>query len=1115
MPNDHLLYDQGPVQSQIAGNKKQRGTMFARHVLTDEERMVDPELGYPRGYAKLCRNAHIQMQGLITPYTEGPPQRFLPYALQPEDMAKLKEFNQLFPITESEDRDPSSARRYADSLWQQLDHLGNAGFDPAKFRVDPYGNVLYMNADPASPLAWEVDHWFPHSRGGKTVQSNLRLVQWQVNQRKQNKLEFLMPWWDLQLGISVNQFLSIFASKNADFRQRAFSLLFFAGENEPLEEGLVADCHSWPQHFREKKGQFGLAAAAIVRVQKQVDDTMKLLNVNRPINPAWPAPSGTPGRKRWTIEEEEALRRALQRFGPGNWKEIKEYEPLFRNRSTVQIKDKYRLLRGDWELEKENRGDDLSDKQIILSRAVQKESRMRKIREEEIRIKQEEISELDKELTELQQRNEAERLALEDLESVLIKHKRRVEKQRRWSETQSSYRMCLEKMIRDAMHQSIVYKEQGRLNQAACNALMARLESQKATCDASEMELIKKFKQREDLETLLRPYSEKIKKRPGEDDTASCSKENIKREMDKLLTCCPLAIECADFAYISAAAVKEEPNTLVPKESSPLLLQSKEESSKHLQKELRLFLEEEVKEEKANISLIAPKEQGKVEIAKVEEALSIRNLDTNESAKERPRPSEVEESDLDVLIVGYEYEGARARAREAESVGENVTLGTSLDFKQIKFEGLAKEDCASMVGENDRMHKQWKIAKEDRTCKPVDDDQLHEMFDDALAMQGKAEEAMADAIAEDEKEEDEDERIKRIGKSNLDKWLQMLLLTPRAKEDLEQEDDNLTTTQTDVVSTAQDHESTNVFGGLMRKLNIIQQQPHQKKIRSFEVIEEKEDTKHPNARDFTIADAQKLTNIKEKTAIDLGLVEKLQCLQLACDDGPQTKLDCIATTTVNEDVDLLTKHIRKTSEENAGAEMEKQNTTIRTTATVNNAGATCEQGFKSLNEQEEPTNFGCAKGQQAGRLMRGNSDLTESGGIITKNSNGQDSKIITGQEEGDAAGIAMRSCGDGDGSQHSWKEKRLKRSESARVSLDAHANSSLWGLQRIGGQCKERKMGIGEESEVKRAGDDGLQGVMLLKNGLNASIKTCTHVWKRAVKKFEGVTAGTDQNRAD
>jgi hypothetical protein len=47
---------------------------------------------------------------------------------------------------------------------------------------------------------------------------NLRIVQWQVNQKKGTKLEFLVPWWDLQIGISVNQFLAAFSSKNAEFR---------------------------------------------------------------------------------------------------------------------------------------------------------------------------------------------------------------------------------------------------------------------------------------------------------------------------------------------------------------------------------------------------------------------------------------------------------------------------------------------------------------------------------------------------------------------------------------------------------------------------------------------------------------------------------------------------------------------------------------------------------------------------------------------------------------------------------------------------------------------------------------------------------------------------------
>jgi hypothetical protein len=54
--------------------------------------------------------------------------------------------------------------------------------------------------------------------GGRTRLPNLRIVQWQAYLRKRNRLEFLVPWWDLQHGCSINQFLSAFAAKNAEFR---------------------------------------------------------------------------------------------------------------------------------------------------------------------------------------------------------------------------------------------------------------------------------------------------------------------------------------------------------------------------------------------------------------------------------------------------------------------------------------------------------------------------------------------------------------------------------------------------------------------------------------------------------------------------------------------------------------------------------------------------------------------------------------------------------------------------------------------------------------------------------------------------------------------------------
>lgn len=70
---------------------------------------------------------------------------------------------------------------------------------------------------------------------------------------------------------------------------------------------------------------------------------------------------------------------------------------------------------------------------------------------------QAEIQKLDKELDEMNNRNEVERVALQELESTLIKRRRRAEKSRRLAEAQSSYKALLEKMIRDAMHQYVQF----------------------------------------------------------------------------------------------------------------------------------------------------------------------------------------------------------------------------------------------------------------------------------------------------------------------------------------------------------------------------------------------------------------------------------------------------------------------------------------------------------------------------------------------------------------------------------------------------------------------------------------------------------------------------------
>ncbi|KAF7843298.1 golgin subfamily A member 6-like protein 22 isoform X3 [Senna tora] len=426
---------------------------------TPEEMAVNDNLGYPKAYAKLCRDR------CFNPYSHGPPFTFMPYALHDDEAARAMDLEIMFPIIDPKAKPTTKPKIFVSLLWKQLSHLGNAGFDPSVIRVDPYGNVLYYHADSASPLAWEIDHWFPCSRGGLTVLSNLRILQRQACKRKKNKLEFLIPWWDFQLGLSVNQFLSIFASSNSDFRHRGFSFMFPEGENQELNASQIVDSHSFPQHFIGLKEEVGLAPAAIVESRKESYDmlALKQLDYNRKPRPMSPA---------------------IARKGKG--KLLKENEdPDF-------VKNPYQA--------------------IVMARDSLKQ------REENTRM-QAEIQKLDDEVNEMKLRNEEEKLIIQDLESVLIKRRRKAEKCRRLAEAQSSYRTMLEKMIRDTMHQSVIYKEQVRLNLAATNALMARLEAQREICDNAEKELHRKYKQRDDIEKQIRPEWDQGRKRIRLDDS--------------------------------------------------------------------------------------------------------------------------------------------------------------------------------------------------------------------------------------------------------------------------------------------------------------------------------------------------------------------------------------------------------------------------------------------------------------------------------------------------------------------------------------------------------------------------------------------------------------------
>ncbi|KAE9588034.1 hypothetical protein Lal_00002847 [Lupinus albus] len=451
--------------------------MAEDYVFTPEEMAVNENLGYPKAYAKICRDRGF------SPYSYGPPFTFIPYALHQDEAARARDLDQLFPMIDPKAKPTNKPKIFVSILWKQLSHLGNAGFDPAVIRVDTYGNVIYFHADSASPLAWDIDHWFPCSRGGLTVMSNLRIIQRQAYRRKKNKLEFLVPCWDFQLGISVNQFLSIFAASNSDFRHRGFSFLFSEGENHELNASQIVDSHYFPQHFIGLKEEVGLAPAAIVDTRREPYDALALrqLDYNKKPRPM-------------------SLAIVAARKGNGNL--LKENEdPGF-------VKNPYQA--------------------IVMARDSLKQ------KEETTKI-QGEIQKLDTEVNEMKLKNDEEKLIIQDLELALIKRRRKAEKCRRLAEAQSSYKTMLEKMIRDTMHQSVIYKEQVRLNQAASNALMARLEAQRAICDAAEKELHKKYRQKDDIEKQIRPELEQGRKRSRIDDNSTFEE----REKCKPVLCLP------------------------------------------------------------------------------------------------------------------------------------------------------------------------------------------------------------------------------------------------------------------------------------------------------------------------------------------------------------------------------------------------------------------------------------------------------------------------------------------------------------------------------------------------------------------------------------------------
>ncbi|KAJ0985639.1 hypothetical protein J5N97_003995 [Dioscorea zingiberensis] len=669
------------------------------HAFSEEEMVVDDGLGYPKAYAKLCRS-HNALQ----PYNQGPPSIFVPYTLQPQEALRAKDLNQMFPVLDPDAVPSVNPRGYVNILWKQLDHLGNAGFDPAMFRVDPFGNVLYLHADTASPLSWDIDHWFPCSRGGKTVPNNLRILQWQVCRKKQNKLDFLIPWWDFQLGISVNQFLSIFASKNSEFRNRAFSFMFPGGGSEELNALQTIESHRFPQHFIEMKQQLGLAPAALVPSQGNAHaSVLRPLDINRSLK-SCPGSSLSVGRK-YSAEEDDGNNMAIQRIG----------------------------------LYTDSKENDKPDANPYLSIAIARDSLRHR---DETKKKQTEMNQLDVELNELKQKNESERVALQHLEELLIKKRRRVEKCRRLAEAQSTYRALLEKMIRDAMHQSVLYKEQLRLNQAATSTLMARLEAQRAICDSSEQELNKRYKRRDEIEKQIRPGWEHARKRSRTDDTL-----------------------------------------LEERHDEQLLLSM----SNPLRKELRKFLEEEQKASEVGSSTAEGREPEHVETSgTIEEAEGNLEPTNCKIAKKNSSTKSQHDEDGEAYSTAIVVRDVKSNQKWPHSI-QRTHQGNEEHRTMARIPAMYDESCSEANG-----------LEKNQFCTSPDRERTEDIAEDGKSLKEKLERV---AISEErhysktkksEKsfcfqsphEEDDAEHRHQVGKGNVERWLKKLLENAKGEDGL-------------------------------------------------------------------------------------------------------------------------------------------------------------------------------------------------------------------------------------------------------------------------------------------------------------------------------------------
>lgn len=257
---------------------------------------------------------------------------------------------------------------------------------------------------------------------------------------------------------------------------------------------------------------------------------------------------------------------------------------------------------------------------------------------------------------------------------------------------------------------SVIYKEQVRLNQAATNALMARLEAQRALCDSAEKELHRKYRQRDEIEKQIRPEWDQGRKRIRMDDSTFDDERNRKPVL-----CLPGIRPRTPFHKELRVFLEEE------QRASEVGLSANEEQNKEEKEELKTLADNnniEEKREEHDRSMAAMEDENSIEqkLQKLEIKEGKKSFGTSYPVLHEAEAEEDEESRkergkgnvekwLQILL-------ENSQGMDPLETHGNETSGTEEIIRQLNQKYPQEELNISKVSHSENKEKQLQVLQD-------------------------------------------------------------------------------------------------------------------------------------------------------------------------------------------------------------------------------------------------------------------------------------------------------------------------------------------------------------------------------------------------------------------